>query len=201
MGNSVPTVVIDEAVTKGFQEAKDGKYRLSDSTIAFSWVKNGKVLFHRFNSLPGDFGVYIYMTKDGKSFYLQCQLESLNTMLAEEIEKENAMNFLNEKMISFVKSMLADSATGSILLTERIIRESNDNDKKILQKYNLEGRNLTLNKNTWTVNINVKTQKGALENWVASGTVYPLAIRTFSKTLLEPNGTVSGWIYVGDIKT
>jgi hypothetical protein len=173
----------------------------TDITFAFPWVKNGKVFSQRFKTIHEDLVVYFYKSKNGEYYYLRDQMESLNVMLANEVGKENAVNFLNDKkMIDFIKDMFSDPVIGSILLTERFIEGKNADEKKILQKYNLNGKHLSVNGNDWVMKINIITKNGSVESWTVSGMVNPLAVNMFSKTLREPSGTVSGFYFIGESK-
>ena len=119
-------------------------------------------------------------------------------MLSNEVMKEDAVAFLMDKrMARFIKSMFSYSGKGSSLLTERSIRNWDANEKKILQKYNLDLENLiVIKENDWIININVEIENGAIEKWTASGTVDPLAVGAFSKTLIAPGGTLKKIVYV-----
>jgi hypothetical protein len=196
MGRSDNVIVLDEATAKSWAAVKKRMSEPSETSV-FPWVKNGKMLFQRVDSFHRDLCVYIYISKDGKCYYLQCELEELNTILANEIEKEDAMAFLNKEMVSFIAVVLSNPAMSSSLITEAVIRKSHADEKKTLKKYDLSGKNLSINKNKWTVNVNMIIQNGAIENWTATGTVDPLAINMFSKTLLEPRGTITGPVYMG----
>jgi hypothetical protein len=184
-----------------FSNIKDDKLTgFMDITFVYPWVKQGKVLFQNLRTTSVDYGILLYMDKDGKWHYLRCQPEAINLMLASEVEKEGDLDFLSdEKTVAFFKTMFSDPAISSNLITNHFIGSRSADEKKLLQKYNMDRENLTIRENNWIIDIYVETKSGAIENWTISGTVTPLAVGTFSKTLIAPSGTVKETIHVGGV--
>jgi hypothetical protein len=186
---------------KGARPGNEAMAGLYDISFDYPWVRQGKV-FSKGVGFPDGriYGITVYMDRDGNYFFVQSQMESINVMFSNEVMKEGAVAFLMDKrMARFIESMFSYSGKGSSLLTERSIRNWDANEKNILQKYNLDLDNLVIIKdNDWIININVKIENGAIEKWTVSGTVDPLAVGAFSKTLVAPGGTLKKIVYVGD---
>jgi len=168
-----------------------------DVTIAFPWVKSGKILQQRCDFLFGQFDTLVYETKDGKYFCLQGRIDTMNMVLANEVRKEDALQFLEKAMTSFVHDILSYPLASNSIITEGYIKNHAD-DQKILQPYIISEphpfvsntKNLTVSENAWIMNFNVATKLGAIEAWLISGTVDPLAITAFSRKIIKPNGTL-----------
>jgi len=168
-----------------------------DITIAVPWVKSGKVLVQKGDFLYGPLSVLLYKDKDGKYLCLTGRIDTMNSVLANEVKKEDARQFLEKQMTEFIYDALSYPVASNTIITEGYVN-LHEKDKEVLKPYAISEihpfatntKNMKVTGNTWTININVATRLGAIEAWVVSGTVDPLTITAFSKTILKPNGTL-----------
>jgi len=174
-----------------------------DVTFYWKWVKSGKVFMQKGYFPAGeDYSILVYKTKDGEYFYLSGCMDSMNVMLAKEVKKEEALQFLEKEMTAFIHDILRPPTAGSAIITKRYVETTGvDFGRKILEPYIIDKEEpyvpyvpnkkiVTVEGNKWTINLNVRTKYGAIEAWLISGTVDPLRITTFNKNILKPEGTL-----------
>jgi len=159
-------------------------------------LKSGKVMWQLY-FIHGRFSVKFYKTLGGDYLYLPLRMDSINEMLADRASKESAAHYIEKHMSFFVRTLFSDPVSRNNNITERYVADKSAEDKKILQQYILSGKNVTVDGNKWQATFNMATEKGAIEAWSISGTVEPLAVTAFSKTLLKPNGTLAEGRYIG----
>jgi hypothetical protein len=169
-----------------------------DITFVFPWIKSGKILHQKCDFLHGRFDAMIYETKDGRHFYLQGRMDSMNIVLAGEVKKEDALQFLETKMTDFIQALMSDPIASSWLVTENYVQGMPADEQEILKPYIINEKkpyvsnkkDMTVSQNEWVMNLNVATKYGAIESWSISGTVDPLVINTFCRKIIKPRGTL-----------
>jgi len=162
----------------------------NNAADAFPWIKSGKMMWQLYD-IHGRFATWFYKTRDGNYLYLPMRIDSMNAMLAAEVEKGDAVHFIKNEMKSLIQYLLSDPVSQNNFITEPYVKVRSQKDQEILRPFISSDRDIVVNNdNTWMATFNVATENGAIEAWLVSGTVDPLAIARFSKTIIKPSETL-----------
>ena len=144
-----------------------------------------------------------------ESVKLDRDASAINAFLAAEVYRSKTVHtFIKEHLTSFLDSVLAKGAS---IVTAREIEEGQGSDPRSLDPHFQRPENVRLRDkirpyacspdpvvrgNSWTVDMNVLTDEGAVEHWLVRGRVSPLCLDSFLCEPKEPQGTFHPYVRV-----
>jgi hypothetical protein len=188
------------------------RVRIYDATHDFGpWVKRGKLVHETVALSPGELESYFYQDRSGHWFLLSNRIDGINEFLDDEIPKELAIDFLNERMSFLLLSTMSPAQSyiindqflnefvnvGSLTNFQPFAGNSDFASIKKLQPYKSDAKPVVAG-NDWKLDFNVATHLGGIEKWHVTGQVAPLLVRSFCREIAEPNGTFTPFSETGN---